>query len=228
MGRPRALRAGPALWLVVADAPLPRYAAASIETGLRDLDWVSRCAVAHEAVIEHVARAGTPIVPLKMFTLFADDARAVAHVGRLRKKIDGLLRRVAGRQEWGLRVMLDERRALARAAGDGNGTPASGTAFLLQKKSEKDAARRLALRARAEADRLFDHLAGHADDARRRRTTADTPGRLLLEAAFLVPMTRARAFRAETARRARALAPDGFDLSLSGPWPPYSFVTDGP
>jgi len=228
MTRPRALRVGPGLWLVVADAPLSRYGRAPIETGLRDLDWVSRCAVAHEAVVEHVARAGATIVPTKMFTLFADDARAVAHVTRLRKKIDALLRHVSGRQEWGLRVTLDERRALARAAGAANGAPASGTAFLLQKKAEKDAARRLAARARIEADRLFDHLASHADDARRRRPNADTPGRLLLEAAFLVPVARARAFRAETARRARALAPDGYDLSLSGPWPPYSFVTDAP
>jgi hypothetical protein len=48
----------------------------------------------------------------------------------------------------------------------------------------------------------------------------------LLEAAFLVPQTRARIFRAETSRKARALAPQGYDLALSGPWPPYSFVTD--
>ena len=65
-----------------------------------------------------------------------------------------------------------------------------------------------------------------AADARRRRPGPDTPGRLLLEAAFLVPVTRARTFRAEIARRTRALAPQGYDLSLSGPWPPYSFVTE--
>ena len=228
MARPRALRVAPGLWLVVADAPLSRYGRAQIETGLRDLDWVSRCAVAHEAVVEHVARTGTAVVPMKMFTLFAADARAVAHVARLRKKIDGLIRLVSGRQEWGLRVTLDERRALARGSGAGNGAPTSGTAFLLQKKAEKDAAQRLQARAREEADGLFDHLAGHAEAARRRAPAADTPGRLLLEAAFLVPVARARAFRAETARRARVLAPDGYDLSLSGPWPPYSFVTDRP
>jgi gas vesicle protein GvpL/GvpF len=226
MGRPRALRVAAGLWLVVADAPLTHWSAARIESGLRDLDWVSRCAVAHEAVVEHIARTGTAVVPMKMFTLFADDARAIAHVTRLRRKLEALLRRVAGRQEWGLRVILDERRALARAAGDGDGRAASGTAFLLRKKAEKDAAQRLAAQARVEADRLFDHLAGRADDARRRRPGADTPGRLLLEAAFLVPVARARAFRAEVTRQGRALEPGGYDLNLSGPWPPYSFVTD--
>ncbi|HMH50381.1 MAG TPA: GvpL/GvpF family gas vesicle protein [Candidatus Acidoferrum sp.] len=226
MGRPRVVRVAAGLWLVVADAPLVRWSAARIESGLRDLDWVSRCALAHEAMVEHVVRGGATVVPMKMFTLFADDARAIAHVTRLRRKLDALLRRVAGRQEWGLRVTLDERRALARATTGGDGASASGTAFLLRKKAEKDAAQRLAAEARVEADRLFDDLAGRADDARRRRPDAGTPGRLLLEAAFLVPVARARAFRAEIARRARALAPDGYDLNLSGPWPPYSFVTD--
>jgi gas vesicle protein GvpL/GvpF len=247
MGPPRALRVDAGLWLVVSDAPLSHWSGARIEAGMRDLDWVSRCAVAHEAAIEHVARGGATVVPMKMFTLFADDARAIAHVTRLRRKLDALLARVAGRQEWGLRVTLDERRALTNMGGSGRppsppgvarrrpgkaGSPlddgSSGTAFLLRKKAEKDAAQKLVAQARIEADRLFDDLAGRADDARRRRPGADTPGRLLLEAAFLVPVGGARAFRAEVARRGRALSPDGYDLNLSGPWPPYSFVTDAP
>ena len=38
--------------LVVADAPLNRYGEDAINRGLADLDWVSRAAVAHEAVVE--------------------------------------------------------------------------------------------------------------------------------------------------------------------------------
>ena len=228
MARPRALRVAPGLWLVVGDAPLSHYSGPRIEAGLRDLEWVSRCAVAHEMVIEHVARTGAAVVPMKMFTLFADDARAIAHVTRLRKKIEALLGRVAGRQEWGLRVVLDERRALARNAGPDGDASVSGTAFLLKRKAEKDAAQQLVAQARVVAEGIFDDLAGHADDARRRRPTADTPGRLLLEAVFLVPVAGARTFRAEVARRTRALAPRGYDLGLSGPWPPYSFVADAP
>ena len=45
MGRPRPLAAGPALWLVVADAPLGRYAGSAIDGRLTDLGWVSECDV---------------------------------------------------------------------------------------------------------------------------------------------------------------------------------------
>jgi hypothetical protein len=49
------------LYAAVADAPLDKYGAAAINKGLTDLDWVSRAAVAHEAVVESFIRetAGT-------------------------------------------------------------------------------------------------------------------------------------------------------------------------
>jgi len=45
MEPPRAVPAGPGLWLVVSSAPLERYGEKAIEQGLRDLEWVSSCAV---------------------------------------------------------------------------------------------------------------------------------------------------------------------------------------
>src|SRR5262245_19079246 len=68
-GAVRVVDAGPQLWLVVAEAPLARYGEDAIERGLQDLDWVSACAVAHEAVLRHFSRRLTT-VPMRLFTLF--------------------------------------------------------------------------------------------------------------------------------------------------------------
>src|SRR5688572_17770531 len=92
-GPVRLLDAGERLWLVAADAPLARYGAAAIERGLRDLTWVSACAMGHEGVVEHFARRAT-VIPMKLFTLFASDERAVAHVQRTRRRLDRLITRV--------------------------------------------------------------------------------------------------------------------------------------
>jgi hypothetical protein len=51
-------------------------------------------------------------------------------------------------------------------------------------------------------------------------------GPLLLDAAFLVPRARAATFKALAARESKALARQGYGLSISGPWPPYTFVQD--
>ena len=51
-------------------------------------------------------------------------------------------------------------------------------------------------------------------------------GPLLLDAAFLVPQARAASFQALAAREARTLARQGYGMTVSGPWPPYTFVQD--
>ena len=223
-GAPRALHAGGGVWLIVAGAPLDRYAGDAIDARLADLDWVSRCAVAHDAVVEHFARQH-PVIPMKLFTLFTSDERAVTHVTRTRRTLARLFARVADREEWGVRLLLDEKRALAPRAAPV--TAASGTEFLTRKKAAKDARQQVVAGALAEADRLFDTLTDLADDSRRRTPAVEGPtSRMVLDAAFLVPRRGARRFRAAASEAARALAARGFELSVTGPWPPYHFVAD--
>jgi hypothetical protein len=226
-GRPRALDAGDGLFLVACDAPLDRYGEAALERGLRDLDWVSACAVAHDAVVEHVGRVGT-VVPMRLFTLFASDARALAHVARERRRIERAAARVAGRAEWVARVVLDEARARARRRAPGRAGAGRGTAFLLRKKGEREALGRAAASAQAAAERLYETLAGRAADARRRPPLRAPGGgrHLLLDAAFLVPRRGAAAFRAAARRAGAPLGKAGCEVTVTGPWPPYSFVDD--
>ena len=227
-GRPRAIDAGGGLWLVVADAPLERYGEKPIERGLRDLAWVSSVAVPHEAVVEHVAKNGT-VVPMKLFTLFRSDARALEHVAKRRKRIDRLVERIDGREEWGLRVLLDETAALRRARDDAQAVApgAPGAAFLLRKKKEHDLAREVIEHARDRADGLFELLAVQADDARRRPPPPGEIGkRVLLDAAFLLQRKKAKAFQTKVRAEAKKLADRDYQLTLTGPWPAYTFVSD--
>ena len=221
------------LYLVVADVPTKEYGEAAINTRLSDLEWVSRAAVAHEAVVESFAEADA-VLPMKLFTIFTNDRRALEQVRGDRRRISGVIKRVARQQEFGIRVVLDRaaavrrRRGASRRSGARASTNATGAGYLARKKAERDAATELAEHARETVAALYDRLASRARQAKRRSATeppADA-GPLLLDAAFLVPRARARAFRAQAAREARALAKDGYGLTLTGPWPPYTFVQD--
>ncbi|HZR09970.1 MAG TPA: GvpL/GvpF family gas vesicle protein [Myxococcales bacterium] len=227
-GKPRAVDAGRGVWLVVADAPLERYGEKPIEKGLRDLSWVTPVAVAHEAVVEHLARTGT-VLPMKLLTLFRSDARALDHVARQRTRIERLLKRLEGREEWGLRVLLDEASALRRARDEARSAAAGapGAAFLLRKKKEHDAARELIEHARDRADELFELLSAKADDARRRPPPPGEIGkRVLLDAAFLLPRRKLKSFQSAVRASAKKLAARDYQLTLTGPWPAYTFVGD--
>ena len=225
-GRVRVLDVDAGLFLAVADAPLDQYGEAAIARGLQDFDWVSRAAVAHEAVIESFGGA-TAVLPMKLFTIFASDERALADVRGERQRIAGVVKRVANQQEWGVRVVLDRSRAAGGAKKPAS-RDASGAAYLTRKKAQRDAVLELAERARDTVAALFDRLASRAKDATR-RSVSELPvqsGPLLLDAAFLVPRSRAKSFQALVAREAKSIAKSGYGLTLSGPWPPYSFVQD--
>lgn len=229
-GPVRALDLSGGLWLIASDAPLPDYGSEEIERRLQDLSWVSDRALAHEAVVEHFSRAGTA-VPLKLFTLFSSDERALAHIRDDRERLERVLLRIEGCVEWGVRIHFDESRArdvLAAEAGTGGDGHGTGTSFLLRKKMEKDASRTLVARLRSGADDAFEELSLSSADAVRRNPTGPNGERLLLDAAFLVRQARAAEFEAAVERCAARLGPQGCELTLTGPWPPYNFAGEAP
>src|SRR5712692_3448755 len=140
MGPVRLLDVDRGLYLAVADAPLDRYGEAAINRGLGDLDWVSRAAIAHEAVVESFI-GETAVLPMKLFTIFTSDDRAIAHVRAERQRIAAAVKRVANHQEWGVRVVLDRTRAAAAAPKKRMSASArTGVDYLTRKKAQRDAA----------------------------------------------------------------------------------------
>ncbi|MBX3201221.1 MAG: GvpL/GvpF family gas vesicle protein, partial [Labilithrix sp.] len=104
-GVARLLDAGDGYRLVVATAPLALYDAAAIDARLRDIDWVGGRAAEHEAIVEHAAGLGT-VVPMKLFTLFSTDERALEHVQKMKRSLARVVERIAGCEEWGLRILF--------------------------------------------------------------------------------------------------------------------------
>jgi hypothetical protein len=224
----RLLDAGRGLWLAVADVSPGDYSEAAIESGLQDLDWVARRAIGHEGVVEQFLSSAA-VLPMQLFTIFTSDERALAYVAGERRRIDGILKRIDGHVEWGVRLTWDERAArdavekVHRTRRDDGG---SGSAYLARKRALLDVNRVQLTDARAAATKLHRELTKHARDAVRRTSTEQAaPGsRLLLDAAYLVPSKKASAFRSFVRDGARRLRPAGISASLTGPWPAYNFV----
>ena len=225
--RPSAVDAGRGLWLIAADVPLEDFGPGRLEPRLQDLDWVANAAVAHEAVVEFFSRpAGATVIPAKLFTMFSSTAKAVEDVAGRRAVIARVMKRIAGCQEWGIRVT---RRpgvtAPARRASPSG--PMTGSAFLSARKAARDATADARAAARQAAEGTFTALARHARDARSRERRPE-PGSNppVLEAAFLVPAQARTRFQAEARRQYAVCDAAGADLTLTGPWPAYNFVGD--
>jgi hypothetical protein len=239
-GKPvRALPAGDRTWAIVSSVNGGQYDEATLARGLQNLDWVGRRAMAHEGVVEHFLGAPA-VLPMQLFTLFASDERALHYVSRDRRRIERILTRIERQVEWGLRLSFDEKAARQGVESDhrarrtrriGRAASAeSGAAYLARKRDLRDVTRRQLAEARQAAERMYRAMSRQATETRRRRSTeAMAPGsRLLLDAAFLVPARRARAFRAEVRRLVTSLSGAGIVVSLTGPWPPYNFIDPQP
>jgi hypothetical protein len=225
-GRVRLLGAGPSLWVVAAEVPLAVYGPEPLEAALQNLGWVSDVAVAHDAVIEHFARRrGAVVIPMKLFTMFSSDARAVEEIRSRRRELSAVARRIAGAEEWGVRVMRSGPSRSAGPSGDTSSGARPGAAFLQAKKQVRDQARTRSAAAVAAANAAFATLSTIARDARQRSDTiAGATAPPLLDAAFLVSTGRRTRFRTAAARLAAACSDAGAELTLTGPWPAYNFV----
>jgi hypothetical protein len=223
--RPVLLEVPPGLWIVVSTVPLAVYGPDRIEPRLRDLDWVARVALAHEAVVERFGRIdAATVVPMKLFTMFSEPARAIAEMRSRRRELLAVIKRIRGCQEWGVRLThgADEpKRAVPPTRAR------SGAEFLAAKKQVRDAARDRARRLRAEAEGVLFKLRRLARQAKRRLPPESAAPPPILEADFLVPRSAAVQFQAAARQAAARCRAAGGDLVLTGPWPAYNFIDEG-
>jgi hypothetical protein len=221
---PRVLPVTRGVSLVVADVPQASYAPTVLEPRLADADWVSAAAAAHHASIERLARTRS-LVPFRIFTIFSSDARARQTTMRKAPRLRRALARLAGREEWVLRVGPPDapRVAPATRGGAPGSSPASGTHFLRQKAAAVHQQRVRADRVATDVAGVVRALESLADATSVRPAPPGTS--LLVDAAFLVARRRRAAFRRALRVQAAPLLAEGCAISLTGPWPPYSFAS---
>jgi hypothetical protein len=216
----RVLRAADGIHVVVADADPEKWTEAAIEEGLRDMDWVSERAVRHDEVLAHFLSAPA-LVPMKAFTLFRSDERAIEHTRAKEKDVREVLARVAGCVEWGVRLRFEGTAPRAAPAAK----PSSGAAFLQRKKNMQDAARNAHKAAFAAAREAAETIAALAKDTvlvPSPEVRSATP--LLLEIALLVPRGKSAALEKTVAALAPELGKSAVGLELTGPWAPFHFA----
>ena len=212
------------------------YNQAVIDARSKDVEWLGAIGYRHQSVMTELMRGGT-IIPLRAFTLFANEERLRAHLDAERDKFDEILTRLDGKQEWTLRIEFEPARwneALTsrvdslRTMMSDIGAAAPGRAFLLKKKLEderKKASRDAELQVVAEIEKaVLDKLRCETvAESREARDGAFPQINVLLnrdEESILQELYHDLSSR---------YASEGITLAISGPWPPYTFasVTNG-
>jgi hypothetical protein len=216
---------------LVSDISLGEYGSDAIAERVKDLRWIEEKVRAHDRVVKHLLAAGA-VVPCRfgMVLRGEEDLRALldAHAEALSAALDAL----DGKQEWGVKVLGSAR---GNPAARDPAAPDSGKAYFLQKKRDELARAEAGRAAREAADACHRELSAAADGATLlatgNRGIAPAGGggggaaEVVTNAAYLVRAAVVDRFLAAVDSIAERYRPFGLTVEVTGPWPPYNFVS---
>lgn len=221
---------------LVSRVPLDEFGAAPLRENLNDLAWLERVARAHEAVLDQALGQST-IVPLRLCTIYESEQSVREMLEREHDSLVQALEALAGRQEWGVKLIVDKdrlaeearsRSAEAGALGDELGARTGGGAYMLRRRLERHVREAVDSLGGELAEQVHVQLQHWVDDAvilpPQNPELSGHEGQMLLNGAYLVDAERVAGLRklvAELEERHRAL---GARIELTGPWPPYNFL----
>lgn len=221
---------------LVSRVPGAEFGEEPLRRNLNDLAWLERVARAHETVLDQALERAN-IVPLRLCTLYEADGAVREMLARERRPFEEALEYLSGRQEWGVKVLIDsdrlagEARSRIPAPSGVDDETSEGGAYMLRRRFDRQArelAHSLAGEVARDAHRRLEACALDAvTRSPQNRDLSGHEGEMVLNAAYLVQADRVDELRqtaAELEAEHRAL---GARLEVTGPWPPYNFVPGG-
>ncbi|MGY4650267.1 GvpL/GvpF family gas vesicle protein [Mycobacterium sp. URHB0021] len=210
---------------VVAAVDRDRFSEESIRTHLEDLEWLEKVARTHHEVVDRIARVH-PIAPVRMATIYLDDAGVRQLLRDRAAELAATLDRVRGRSEWGVKgYAAPAETSAAEPAASASDAP--GTSYLMRRRTERDRVARRRERVAETAEKLHQEFAQLAADSRvyplQDPRLTGRREEMILNVAYLVDEAGAAAL----AQRVDAATGNELRLELTGPWAPYSFTSLG-
>jgi len=221
---------------VLSEVKRGEFCGDAAEARLQDLAWLGPRVCRHEAVIEEVM-SQTPVLPARFATLFTSIDSLKQSVLEHLEAITGFFAQLGNKQEWAVRGLLNRTDALSRlgspdqpAAEERAPSTSPGARYLQEKRIKAQWELDFNIRLKEFCRRAAAALAAHAGSFRERKVlapvTAGTDAEVVLNWAFLLSPAALDEFRGRLERLNGGEAFPGLMLTLTGPWPPYSFVPD--
>ncbi|MBB1245629.1 GvpL/GvpF family gas vesicle protein [Streptomyces durbertensis] len=219
------------LCALVSSAPTETFGERALADQLDDLPRLESLARAHHAVVDSAFGEAPPILPMRLATVYHDDARVRAMLGRRAEDFRNLLERLDNHVELGVKVHavpLATAPAEVGAVPSGPGPAAgAGRAYLRQRQAQQRGGRE-AHRAAADIAARAAELAAGMSLSRvvhrpQQGQLATTAGVNVANEAYLVPVEHLDRFCRELT--ALTEATPQVTVEVTGPWAPYSFAT---
>jgi hypothetical protein len=199
---------------------ISRVSAEDFETSLtrnmENLDWLATASVAHQRAIQAIAQQGD-ILPARFGTIFHDERSLDGHIQKHIKQIARDFKRVKDADEWGIKIFESTPPATAvPRVSSGKDYLKAKAALLPRKKLTQIPAEDL-----NQFQSALNEIA--EENAPAGRISSGQRG-LLFQTSVLIRRTNRQRLEAVLKNFSRQWA-ESRRIECSGPWPPYSFVS---
>lgn len=204
------------------------YGEDGLNDRVRDLEWLTPRAAAHQSVNARLLDVAGVVLPLSFGALYRDDDRVRE---MLREDIAARgerLRALTGRGEWVVTVLrdADEEHDVDGALGELDreiASSAPGKGYLLTKRRDAVAKEATARSDADAADRALAHLVRASERTFREQVVHGGGDVVVLRVSVLAPRAATGAIDGAVAAMTSELEPRGYRVRVSGPWPAYRF-----
>jgi hypothetical protein len=228
-----------AISAIVSKVSLSEFGQEQLEANLNDIKWVEAKVLAHQRILEAVLARRT-LIPMRFCTLYQSESRVQEVLAQHYHDFVDALARLEGKTEWGVKVYCDgkglvqrveELSAKVKELKAEMEQKSSGAAYFLKKKMDETIAEEVERLNDEYAQRSHNRLASYAKEAViNPLQSKESTGRkeaMVLNGAYLVAEEQLTAFRAELGSLGGDYGDLGFVYEITGPWPPYNFVSIG-
>jgi len=228
-----------AIQAIVSKVSLREFGQEVLQANLEDVKWLEAKVLAHQGVLETVL-AGRTLIPMRLCTIYRSENRVQEMLAQHCDDFVDTLAWLEDKQEWGVKVYCDGE-ALSQKVGEVSDRvkrlgaemeqKSSGAAYFLKRKMDETIAEEVERISDEHAQCGHDRLSSHAEEAvinpLQSREITGRKEAMVLNGAYLVAEEQLATFRAELASLEGEYGDLGFSYEMTGPWPPYSFVSIG-
>ena len=218
---------------VVSKISIGDFTGPAAESRLNNLSWVGPRACRHQEVVEQVKRH-FPVLPARFGTIFTSFKGLERILEIHHSTISQFLDRVADKDEWSVKGLMDRAKAkkrvldliFAREAGCLSSLP-PGMRYFQEQRIRSYADERIHGWLKEVRRKLADDLNRYAMDFCELKVypkgATDMDMVMVINWAFFVSRETTEDFRVQIEQTNADNEQQGLVLQLSGPWPPYSF-----
>jgi Gas vesicle synthesis protein GvpL/GvpF len=182
---------------------------------MENLDWLATIGVRHQRAVADLALK-VELLPARFGTVFLSEESLAGHIENDKKSIQSVFKKIAGADEWGVKVFRatqSKAPAMIEASSGTDYLKRKAQSVMPRKKKEEDPALSEFVSALSKVS---------ADFAPGGKASAGQPN-LAWHGSFLVRRAQQKKFSAALKKHTATLG-GSYRVECSGPWPPYSFV----